>query len=203
MFLPNLKFHRSYASVEECPVHEENRIVAFAGRSNSGKSSLISALANEKNLARVSQTPGKTRLINYFRLRGGAFRYWRHYLADLPGYGYAQVSKKERAELQHIVNSYLALCRGLVLVVLVLDARRSLEQEEKTILYFGQSVGLPVILARSKWDKLNQKERTKAFRDWEKEGLYEISYPVSSTKLSGIEEITERITEAMMETPPF
>ena len=102
--------------------------VAFVGRSNVGKSSLINALVNQKKLARVSHTPGRTRQINLFRLRD------RLLLADLPGYGFARVSKAEAAAWNELITGYLHTRRNLRRVMLLLDARRGIMASDRQVM---------------------------------------------------------------------
>ncbi len=134
--------------------------LAFAGRSNVGKSSLINALVGVPGLARTSNTPGRTRLVNWFRVdppKGPPVAF-----VDLPGYGYAKVSKSERAAWQPLVEAYLG--RGPVLrgVLLLVDARRGGEAEEKELIDYLASAGLPVQVVLTKSDKLAKAKRKPA-----------------------------------------
>jgi GTP-binding protein len=127
--------------------------VAFAGRSNVGKSSLINKLVRRRKLARVSNTPGRTREINFFDVNG------QFILADLPGYGYARVSKEKRAEWLPLIDSYLRgspMVRG---IVQLLDARRTPSDDDLTMLEFLAELGTPTIVVATKVDKLRNSER--------------------------------------------
>ena len=134
--------------------------VAFAGRSNVGKSSLLNALVGVPGLARTSNTPGRTRLVNWFRVeppQGKPLAF-----VDLPGYGYAKVSKSERAAWQPLVEAYLG--RGAVLrsVLLLVDARRGGEEEETELLEWLADAGVPAQVVLTKADKLAKAKRKPA-----------------------------------------
>ena len=122
--------------------------IAFAGRSNAGKSSAINALANRTRLAFTSKIPGRTQQINFFRLRGGAL------LADLPGYGYAAVPRDLKRHWQQFLARYLATRQSLVGLVLVVDARHGLAELDRTLLAGYLPSGRPVLLLATKMDKL-------------------------------------------------
>jgi GTP-binding protein len=127
--------------------------VAFAGRSNVGKSSLINKLVRRKKLARVSNTPGRTREINFFDING------QFVLADLPGYGYARVSKERRAEWLPLIEGYLRSSPTVRGVVQLLDARRTPNDDDLLMLEFLASQGTPTIVVATKIDKLRSAER--------------------------------------------
>ncbi|HUH92622.1 MAG TPA: ribosome biogenesis GTP-binding protein YihA/YsxC [Casimicrobiaceae bacterium] len=127
--------------------------IAFAGRSNAGKSSAINALTRRKRLAYVSRTPGRTRHINFFRLPSGAL------LADLPGYGHAAVSATERRRWGAFLSRYLAERRSLVGLVLVMDARHPLTALDRRMLEWFLPTGRPVYALLTKADKLAIAER--------------------------------------------
>jgi GTP-binding protein len=127
--------------------------VAFSGRSNVGKSSLLNKLVRRKALARVSQTPGKTREINFFRVND-AF-----YLVDLPGYGYARVSKTLRDRWRQIIERYLRTSRTLRGIVQLVDARHPPTPDDLRMLDFLSEIELPTLVALTKIDKLRAKER--------------------------------------------
>jgi len=127
--------------------------VAFAGRSNVGKSSLLNTLVRRKKVARVSNTPGRTREINFFSVNG-AFT-----LVDLPGYGYARISKTRRAEWGPLIEGYLTASRSLRGVVQLLDARHEPTTEDLAMLGFLAELGAPTIVAATKTDKLRASER--------------------------------------------
>lgn len=122
--------------------------VAFAGRSNVGKSSLLNALLRRRKAARVSKTPGRTREINFFQVNDAFL------LADLPGYGYARVSKERQAEWRPLIESYLKSSPNLRGLVLLLDARRDPSEDDHVMLSFLAESGTPVLVAITKMDKL-------------------------------------------------
>ena len=125
--------------------------MAFAGRSNVGKSSVINRLVNRKNFARVGASPGKTSQINYFRLDGGA------YLVDLPGYGYAKVSKVERDRWGRLMEDYFA--SGLIaLGVMIVDARHKPTADDVTMANWFYDAECPLVVVANKLDKLKKSE---------------------------------------------
>jgi len=123
--------------------------IAFAGRSNVGKSSLLNRLVRRKAFARVSRTPGRTREINFFQVNG------RFVLADLPGYGYARISKERRAEWRPLIEGYLRRSANLRGVVQLIDARRDPTEDDLQMLDFLSELGTPTIIAVTKIDKLS------------------------------------------------
>ena len=125
--------------------------LAFAGRSNVGKSSVINRLVGRKNFARVGASPGKTTQINYFRIDG------QLYLVDLPGYGYARVSKAERDRWGRLMESYFA--SGLITAgVMIVDARHKPTADDVTMAQWFQDTGCPLIVVANKLDKLKKSE---------------------------------------------
>jgi GTP-binding protein len=124
--------------------------IAFAGRSNAGKSSAINTLAGRRRLAFVSKTPGRTQLINFFALGGAA------YLVDLPGYGYAGVPGEVRDHWRHLVGSYIAERASLAAVVVVMDARHPLTELDVTLLDWLREAGRKVHVLLTKADKLSK-----------------------------------------------
>ena len=126
--------------------------VAFAGRSNVGKSSLLNALVRRKSFARVSRTPGRTREINFFRINNNFV------LVDLPGYGYARISKAKKAEWRPMIESYLRRTTQLRGIVLLLDIRREPSEDDRAMLDFLADLGVPTIVALTKSDKLNKSD---------------------------------------------
>jgi GTP-binding protein len=124
--------------------------VAFAGRSNVGKSSLLNTLVRRKSFARVSRTPGRTREINFFRVNN------TFVLVDLPGYGYARISKEKKAEWRPMIESYLRRTTQLRGIVLLLDIRREPSEDDRAMLDFLAEVEVPTIVALTKTDKLSK-----------------------------------------------
>jgi GTP-binding protein len=124
--------------------------IAFAGRSNVGKSSLLNRLVRRKTFARVSRTPGRTREINFFEVNR------QFVLADLPGYGYARISKERRAEWRPLIENYLRRSPMLRGVVQLIDVRREPSDDDLQMLDFLSDVGAPTIVAITKVDKLSK-----------------------------------------------
>lgn len=132
--------------------------IAFAGRSNVGKSSLLNTLLG-RPLARTSSTPGRTRLVNFFaaRLPGSAGKSRREVgLVDLPGYGYAKVARSERAAWQHMIEGYVTGRPTLRAMVVIVDVRRGAEDEERDLLEWLAALPLPSIVVGTKLDKLGK-----------------------------------------------
>jgi GTP-binding protein len=133
--------------------------VAFAGRSNAGKSSALNALVGRRDLARTSKTPGRTQLINFFALSSP----WR--LVDLPGYGYAKVPLKMQEHWRELLSGYVRSRVSLAGVVIVVDARRGLSDYDQQLLGFVADTALPIHLLLTKADKLNRSESVRTLRE--------------------------------------
>jgi GTP-binding protein len=133
--------------------------IAFAGRSNAGKSSAINALARRTGLAHASRTPGRTRQINFFRMRNGAL------VADLPGYGYAAVPREIKRAWQDLLWSYVTSRSALVGLVLIVDARHGLKALDTDVLSAFLPSARPVLILATKSDKLNVAEQRRAIAD--------------------------------------
>ena len=151
MNLHNAEFVRSVTSVADCPKDGLPQI-AFAGKSNVGKSSVINKLLLRKNFARVGATPGKTTQVNYFLIDG------KIYFTDLPGYGYAKVSKDERDRWGRLMEAYFAAPDTLTFGVMLVDARHAPTANDVVMAnYFLQS-GKPFVVVANKLDKLKKSE---------------------------------------------
>jgi GTP-binding protein len=137
--------------------------VAFAGRSNVGKSSLLNTLVNRKNLARTSSTPGRTQALNFFRVND------RFTFVDLPGYGYARVSLEVKRTWRRMVETYLRHRPNLKAVVVIVDIRRGLEKEERELIEWLGREGKNVVLVLTKIDKLSRRDRASRVRQMEKD----------------------------------
>lgn len=133
--------------------------IAFAGRSNCGKSSLINALVGRKKLARVSQTPGKTQEINFYRIND------RFFLTDLPGYGFARAPEAERERWSRLIESFLETSPDLAGIVVLIDARRGLLEPDEQLLAWLARLQIPALIALTKIDKLNRSGRARAARE--------------------------------------
>ena len=144
----NVTFDRSFGTSAQLPPSTLPE-VSFAGRSNVGKSSLLNKLVNRKNLAHVSQKPGKTATINFFQA-GDA------YLVDLPGYGYAQVSKTERERWAELIEGYFNQDRNFSLVCSLIDVRHPASALDENMVGFLKESGLPFLIVLTKGDKLSK-----------------------------------------------
>ncbi|MBU8933817.1 MAG: ribosome biogenesis GTP-binding protein YihA/YsxC [candidate division Zixibacteria bacterium] len=142
-------FVGSFFDLAQLP-RDQRPQVAFAGRSNVGKSSLLNRLVGSKKMAKVSNTPGKTRSLNFFLINN------QYYLVDLPGYGYAKVSKAMRRDWGTLIETYLQHSENLVGLVLLLDCRRDITPEDDQLLEWLAKAGVPVMVAVTKTDKLNR-----------------------------------------------
>jgi GTP-binding protein len=131
---------------------------AFAGRSNVGKSSLLNALAGRKRLAHVSGTPGRTRLLNVFRINGAM------YFVDLPGYGFAKAPRAMREEWGRLITAYLSTARDLRAVIAIFDIRRELSGDDEDLLNWLTAQGIPFIAVLTKADKLSRMRQQEAMR---------------------------------------
>ena len=127
--------------------------IAVVGRSNVGKSSLINALTGQDGLARTSRTPGRTRLVNWFEIDG------KFHLVDLPGYGYAEVSRAMRESWRPLIESYLAERKTLAGVLLLIDVRRGVQDEELDFVPWLEARETPIVVALTKADKLAKNKR--------------------------------------------
>ncbi len=161
--------------------------IAFAGRSNAGKSSAINTLAGHTRLAFVSKTPGRTQLINLFRLKSGAA------MVDLPGYGYADVPLAVRKQWQGLLEDYLTRRSNLTGLVLIMDSRRPLTELDWQMIGWFAPTGRPIHCLLTKSDKLTRQEQTKTLRET-RAALSEYGDRVtvqmfSSLKKTGIEEV--------------
>ena len=153
--------------------------VAFAGRSNVGKSSLINKLVRRKKAARVSNTPGRTREINFFDVNG------QFVLADLPGYGYARVSKEAKAAWRPLIEGYLRRSPALKGVVLLLDARRTPTDDDMHMLEFLAYVGTPTIVVATKMDKVSKAERSTRIEELAQEAGVDAEQVIPFSAISG------------------
>lgn len=172
--------------------------VAFAGRSNVGKSSLLNRLVRRKSLARVSTTPGRTREINFFRVND------RFVIADLPGYGYARVAKARRASWRPLIEGYLGGSAGLRGVVLLVDARHAPSPDDHSMMDYLAEIGAPTLVALTKMDKLPPRERrARAAALAEALGVGEDQVvPTSAQDGSGRDELAAAVV-ALLDAPPW
>jgi GTP-binding protein len=167
--------------------------VAFAGRSNVGKSSLLNALCNRRNLFKVSRTPGRTRTIVHVETRLNNDT--KIYLVDLPGYGYASVSKQAKAAWSRLIEDYLSNRPTLGLVVLLVDVRRGPEEEEAALLDFLARAGVPALLVATKMDRVRASKRKATLGRLQKEtGIPVIG--TSSVTRDGLDKLLASVVAA-------
>ena len=153
LVIRSLEFIGGMASVAGWRPESSLPEIAFAGRSNVGKSSLLNRLIHRKKMARVSNTPGRTREGNFFRVNDAFI------LVDLPGYGYARVSKEKRAEWRPLIEGFMRSSEQLRGIVLLLDVRHDPTKDDRLMLDFLSEVGVPTIVVLTKIDKLTAKQR--------------------------------------------
>lgn len=165
--------------------------VAFVGRSNAGKSSALNTLTQQKNLARVSKTPGRTQLINYFHLPING-----HYLVDLPGYGYADVPAHIQAHWQKLLGNYLLTRPQLAGVILLMDIRHPLKELDWQMIDCCHQRNVPVHILLTKADKLSKRQQSQQLRTVQKDltDYSEVSIQMfSSLNKMGLEELIQKI----------
>ncbi|MFR4336473.1 MAG: ribosome biogenesis GTP-binding protein YihA/YsxC [Lawsonibacter sp.] len=168
--------------------------VAFAGRSNVGKSSVINRLLNRKNFARVGAAPGKTTQINYFKI-DNAF-----YLVDLPGYGYARVSKGERDRWGRLMEGYFADPELMTLGVMIVDARHKPTADDCTMAQWYRGAGRPFLVVANKLDKLKKSEvegNLQRIRETLELGEEDMVIPFSAEKGTGRDELLRAILSSV------
>lgn len=191
MRFDKVKYEASYGTAHQLPASEHIEI-AFAGRSNVGKSSMLNKILNRKNLARVSSVPGKTVTVNFFDCDGIK-------LVDLPGYGYAKVNFNEKKRWADLMEGYFTSDRNIRLVVQLTDMRHPVTKDDLDMMRFMQSAGYDFIVVMTKSDKLNKTERTKRMEDIHTE-LAEFGdvkiIPFSASNGEGADEIRKAIEAA-------
>ena len=163
--------------------------VAFLGRSNVGKSSLINALIGQKGLAFTSSTPGRTQTINFYRV-GGSF-----YFVDLPGYGYARAPARQVLEWKSLIESYLQKRETLKLSCLILDSRRGWMDKDLDLKRWLEYHGRQYLVIATKFDKVNQSQQERGLRAIREEGVTPL--PFSALTGRGVREIWQAITTTL------
>lgn len=184
------EFYASYGKFSQIPPCDRIEI-AFAGRSNVGKSTLINKIFNRKNLARVSSVPGKTATINFYSLEN-------IYFADLPGYGYAKVAKSEKERWSELIEGYLNSDRDIRLVFSLIDMRHPPTADDIHMINYLIEAELPFVIVLTKADKLKKTEREKRMEALKTEIPYYDQIhivPFSSMTFEGVEEIRSIIDE--------
>ncbi|MCB0524907.1 MAG: ribosome biogenesis GTP-binding protein YihA/YsxC [Saprospiraceae bacterium] len=195
MEITSAEFVCSYPRVSDCPPGGPPEF-AFIGRSNVGKSSLINMLTNRKSLAKVSGTPGKTRLLNFFLINNN----W--HLVDLPGYGFAKISKKGQDQLARMIDGYLLKREELVMAFVLVDSSIPPTQTDLKFINFLGEIGLPFTILFTKADRVSKtklEENTTAFMNalsetWEELPPYMIT---SSAHTIGRDEVLNYIEKVM------
>ena len=165
--------------------------IAFSGRSNVGKSSALNRLLGRKKLARVSSTPGKTITINFFDVDNTC------YLVDLPGYGFARRSEKEKQVWSGLTDSYFQYHENLALVLQLIDLKTGPSRDDQTMIAFLKEVGIPFVVIATKTDKLNKTNQKKNLKELE-DALFPIPvFPFSSLTGEGVESVWNLIEKTV------
>lgn len=188
------EFEKAYGISSQLPPSDITEI-AFAGRSNVGKSSLLNKLFNRKSLARVSSVPGKTITINFYDVDGYKF-------VDLPGYGYAKLSKSERDRFGELMEGYFQSGRNIKLVVQLVDMRHKPSQDDFGMIDFMKQMNIPFIVVCTKADKLKVKEFKKREQEIKEElSMVDIDLiiPFSSQNGLGLDKIKMLIEKSLTE----
>ncbi len=191
---PNVRFLISVADARQFPP-DEGREVAFAGRSNAGKSSAINAILVRNGLARTSKTPGRTKLLNFFEVGEG------RRIIDLPGYGFARASPAERAQWTRLIETLprRACLFGLFLIV---DIRRGLKDEDLQLVHWASAADWRVHVLLTKADKLNQRERSAALKETEQLLLPGMTAQVfSAPDKLGVQAAQKRLIQFLSQSP--
>lgn len=182
-----MEFTKSSSEMGQCPKNDKPEY-AFIGRSNVGKSSLINMLMNHKGLAKTSGRPGKTQLINHFLVDE------KWYVVDLPGYGYAKVSKSSKRDFQQLITSYLRIRESLVCVFVLLDSRLEPQKNDLEFLQWLGENQVPFAIVFTKLDKLSSNEFGKNMARYKKRLLVDWEslppiFATSATSKTGREEV--------------
>ena len=193
-YFNSAKFTGSYPESKDLPADEGSEI-AFCGRSNCGKSSLLNAITNNKKLAKTSKTPGRTQAINVFEIMSD-----NHFkIIDLPGYGYAKVSKQMRSVWGKEIDTYLMTRRCLKAVCIIMDIRHPFKEVDLNLIDWCESKDLPMILLLNKSDKLSNNKVSqavlKAQKDMQRLSSKHYIIATSATEKTGIGSLLAKINE--------
>lgn len=188
MEITSAKYEISNADVKKCPLHGKPEY-AFIGRSNVGKSSLINMLTKKKGLAKTSQTPGKTLLINHFSINGGKW-----YIVDLPGYGFASRGMRQREEIRKIIENYILHREELTCLFVLIDIRHEPQKIDMQFIEWLGENGIPLAIIFTKADKLSKTAAEASVARFKKtmEMTWEVLPPMfvtSSEKAAGRDEL--------------
>ncbi|AJI94856.1 ribosome biogenesis GTP-binding protein YihA/YsxC [Yersinia ruckeri] len=204
MTIKNYNYHMTHFVISAPDIRhlprDEGIEVAFAGRSNAGKSSALNTLTNQKSLARTSKTPGRTQLINLFEVTDGIR------LVDLPGYGYAEVPEEMKLKWQRALGEYLQKRNCLKGLVVLMDIRHPLKDLDQQMITWAVAVGTPVMLLLTKADKLASGAR-KAQLNMVREAIIPFMGDIqvetfSSLKKIGVDKLREKLDTWFSEIPP-
>jgi GTP-binding protein len=195
MQITSAEFISSFADVQKCPPPDKPEF-AFIGRSNVGKSSLINMLTGQKKLAKTSVTPGKTQTINHFLINKSWF------LVDLPGYGYASVSKSTREGFGKMIETYVRQRKNLSCLFILIDPRVEPQKNDLSFITWAGSQGVPLAIIFTKADKLKRNELQKNLKQFENALLAEWEelpplFVTSSEKRTGRDEVLDFIAQAI------
>jgi len=187
----NIKFIKSANQVSQFPENSGNEI-AFVGRSNAGKSTVLNVIFNRKNIAKTSKTPGRTQLVNFFKLDDDSC------IVDLPGYGFANVSREKRKQWDRLISNYFKTRAALTGVFLVVDGRRGITDLDRVFIDFYLPLEKSLHVLINKSDKLNKSEQTLVLEQFESYlgGVATIQL-FSGTKKMGIEIAQNRLIEML------
>jgi GTP-binding protein len=194
------KFINSSPDLKDTP-EDQGREVAFAGRSNAGKSSAINTLTRQHGLARISKTPGRTQMLNFFEINA------TERFVDLPGYGYAKVPVAVKKKWHELMEKYLTQRKSLCGIILVMDVRHPLTEFDWQMIEWCQHTGLPLHILLTKADKLNYGAAKNTLLQVQKE-LSDINFPLtiqlfSSLKKTGIDEVHKALDLFFMPVDEF
>ncbi len=189
MNLENINFIKSANQVSQFP-EDSGREIAFVGRSNAGKSTALNAIFRRKNIAKTSKTPGRTQLVNFFSVDDDCR------VVDLPGYGFAAVSKKKRKQWDELISDYFRTRNALKGVFLIIDSRRMITQLDHLFLEFYLPLGKSLHVVLTKADKLKKMEQIEALRSTETSlGNVATIQLFSGTKQDGVTVAKQRLSE--------
>ncbi len=189
MNLENINFIKSANQVSQFP-EDSGREIAFVGRSNAGKSTALNAIFRRKNIAKTSKTPGRTQLVNFFSVDDDCR------VVDLPGYGFAAVSKKKRKQWDELISDYFRTRDALKGVFLIIDSRRMITQLDHLFLEFYLPLGKSLHVLLTKADKLKKMEQIEALRSTETSlGNVATIQLFSGTKQDGVTVAKQRLSE--------
>lgn len=183
----SIQFIKSAVLAKDYPIHKFGE-VAIAGRSNAGKSSFINALTRNK-VAKVSSTPGKTRLLNFFNMEDS------YVLVDMPGYGFAARSNDEVVEWHEMIEAYLMGRENLRGLLLIMDIRRDWSADEELLKRFSEERGFSLAIVLTKADKLSRNQIFSAVAKIKKNSGVSAVFPVSSLKKTGQDEVERYMYE--------